>query len=106
MRAHEKPGAGAGLEGKKAGMFYVYVFNGPLEQFECIGAFSREDEADVCLRDAKNRRPLDQSSIARDGWVVRMNWRQFRDALACELLGELAAPIKALAAQMQPNQRL
>jgi hypothetical protein len=83
-------------------LWYVYRFNGVAEDFECVGAFSREDEARVCL--ARERAEWKESSngaLMADhlfpGACIRETWSEFCERVFRYRLGKLAAPIDDLA---------
>jgi hypothetical protein len=83
-------------------LWYVYRFNGPAEEWECLGAFSREDESRQCLADARAEwKNTTSGSMMADelfpGGCVRQTWSEFCERIYQYRLREIAAPIEVLA---------
>jgi hypothetical protein len=82
-------------------MWYVFRWNEPGEGFECLGAFSRENEARAFLETlrsewlatAKGTRPNSDFRVE----CSCLSWSEFCESIFYYRFRELAEPIKFLA---------
>ena len=85
-------------------LWYVYSFNSLTGDFECIGAFSREDEARALFDqaradwDARNPEPRPRFS----GVCAQQTWSEFREHVFQYELGRIVRPLVALVSGWPP----
>ena len=82
-------------------MWYVFVWNFAAEGLECIGAYSREDDAKALFEKTKaewNDLPKgDRPNTDFSGSCSFLTWSEFCESLFHYRLREVAEPIKFLA---------
>ena len=79
-------------------LHYVYRFNTIVEDWECVGAFSKIEEANARAGELKAEAPDDKSIT-----VIRLPWERFVENTIMTRLGKIAGALDPLIKSIYPK---